>query len=121
MEIPCSLFFYVQFYTTMTVKKENISRWINTVLVTILLAIMSVGLGRVKELNENTETLQVEMAIVAIKFDNHIDFANDKVIDINANTRDIRGIRETYVTRDEIKEMLQEMKQYIAQVNRQNP
>jgi hypothetical protein len=105
----------------MTVKKENISRWINTVLVTILLAIMSVGLGRVKELNDNTETLQVEMAIVAIKFDNHIDFAQDKVLDINDNTREIRGIKETYVTRAEIKEMIDEMRRYIAQVNRQNP
>ena len=105
----------------MTVKKENISRWINTVLVTILLAIMSVGLGRVKELNENTETLQVEVAIVAVKFDNHIDFANDKVMDINSNTHDIRDIKETYVTRAEIKDMLDDMKQYIAQVNRQNP
>jgi hypothetical protein len=105
----------------MTVKKENISRWINTVLVTILLAIMSVGLGRVKELNENTETLQVEMAIVAIKFDNHIDYAVDKVAIINTNSQDIRGIRETYVTRAEIKEMFEDMKQYIAHVNRQNP
>lgn len=82
---------------------------------------MSVGLGRVKELNDNTETLQVEMAIVAIKFDNHIDFAQDKVLDINDNTREIRGIKETYVTRAEIKEMIDEMRRYIAQVNRQNP
>jgi hypothetical protein len=82
---------------------------------------MSVGLGRVKELNENTETLQVEMAIVAIKFDNHIDYAVDKVAIINTNSQDIRGIRETYVTRAEIKEMFEDMKQYIAHVNRQNP
>jgi cysteinyl-tRNA synthetase len=105
----------------MTVKKENISRWINTVLVTILLAIMSVGLGRVKELNENTETLQVEMAIVAVKFDNHIDFAQDKVRDIESNTGDIRQIKETYVTREEIRDMLDDMKQYIAQVNGKKP
>jgi cysteinyl-tRNA synthetase len=105
----------------MTVKKENISRWINTVLVSVLLAIMSVGLGRVKELNENTETLQVEMAIVAVKFDNHIDFAAEKVRDIEHNTTDIRHLKETYVTREEIRDMLDEMKQYIAQVNRQKP
>ena len=61
------------------------------------------------------------MAIVAIKFDNHIDYAADKVTIINHNAREIQGIKETYVTRNEIKEMLQEMKQYIAHVNRQNP
>ena len=105
----------------MTVKKENISRWINTFLMAILLSITGVGLGRVKELNDNTEVLQIELAIVATKFDNHIDFANDKVLDINHNSADIREIRETYVTRAEIKEMLDEMKQYIAQVNRQKP
>jgi len=105
----------------MTVKKENISRCINTVLVTILIGITTMALQRVGELNTNTELLQVELAIVATKFDNHIDFATEKVLDINANTYDIREIRETYVTRAEIKEMLEEVKQYIAQVNRQNP
>ena len=105
----------------MTVKKENISRWINTVLVTILIGITTMALQRVGDLNENTELLQVELAIVATKFDNHIDFAQEKVQDINANTSEIRSIKETYVTRAEIKEMLEEVKQYIAQVNRQNP
>ena len=103
------------------IKKENISRWINTVLMGILMSIMGVGIARVTELNDNTEVLQIELAIVAVKFDNHIDFANDKVLDINANTHDIREIRETYVTRAEIKDMLDEVKQYIAQVNRQKP
>jgi hypothetical protein len=105
----------------MNVKKENISRWVNTVLLSVLLSIMTVALGRVKELNDNTEVLQIELAIVAVKFDNHIDFANDKVLVINANTHDIRDIKETYVTRAEIKDMLDEVKQYIAQVNRQKP
>jgi len=105
----------------MTVKKENISRWINTVLVTILIGITTMALQRVGDLNKNTELLQVELAIVATKFDNHIDFAQEKVMDINANTSDIREIRETYVTRAEIKDMLDEVKQYIAQLNRQNP
>ena len=105
----------------MTVKKENISRWINTVLVTILIGITTMALQRVGDLNENTELLQVELAIVATKFDNHIDFAQEKVQDINANTSEIRNIKETYVTRAEIKEMLDEVKDYIAHVNRQNP
>ena len=105
----------------MTVKKENISRWINTVLVTILIGITTMALQRVGDLNKNTELLQVELAIVATKFDNHIDFAQEKVQDINANTSEIRNIKETYVTRAEIKEMLDEVKDYIAHVNRQNP
>ena len=105
----------------MTVKKENISRWINTVLVTILIGITTMALQRVGDLNKNTELLQVELAIVATKFDNHIDFAQEKVQDINANTSEIRNIKETYVTRAEIKEMLDEVKDYIAHINRQNP
>ena len=104
----------------MTVKKENISRWINTVLVTILIGITTMALQRVGDLNQNTELLQVELAIIATKFDNHIEFAEDKVRDINNNTSDIREIRETYVTRAEIKEMLDEVKRYIAQVNKSN-
>ncbi len=105
----------------MTVRKENISRWINTVLMSILLSIMILWVGRIKELNDNTEVLQIELAVVATKFDNHIDFAQEKVMDINANTYDIREIRETYVTRAEIKDMFDDMKRYIAEVNRQNP
>ena len=105
----------------MIVKKENISRWINTVLMAILLSIMSVGIGRVKELNDNTEMLQIVLVIVATKFDNHIDYAVDKVAIINHNSNDIHELQQTYVTRNEIKEMLDDMKRYIAQVNRQNP
>jgi len=97
----------------LTVKKENVSRWINTILMSILLAIMGVALSRVKELNDNTEFLQVELAIVATKFDNHIDFAQEKVRDIEQNTDDIHQLRETYVTREEIREMLDEIKRYI--------
>ena len=93
--------------------KTNLARWINTILVTILLGIMTAFLSGQKRLNENTEVLQIELAIVATKFENHITFAEEKVLLINENTRDVREIKETYVTREEIREMFNELKDYI--------
>ena len=95
------------------VKKEGIPRWINTILVSILLMIMSLSFAKQKELNENTEVLQIQLAIVSTKFDNHIEYAEAHVRNIKSNEESIHLIQQTYVTREEIRDMLNELKQYI--------
>jgi len=96
-------------------KKENISRWINTVLVTVLIAIMSTSVSRQAEINRNAELLQIQLAVVTTKLENHIEFSEDLIKDVNHNTETVHDLKVNYVTREEIRSMLDDMKEYIKE------